>query len=209
MKRYVIDTNLFFNMGSGLGYGKRTEEVVCALTKVAKGARENGTFELLAPPRVVEEFLSFFEDKNQSFIKEFLTVVTVKSPEASSLSLPASVFYEFVGDIRTRSYRGLRIGEEEITRAGRSFVGSPALSAQDFQKKIGEFVKSFRDRYRNATRTGFLDSLADLDLILLAKEQDASLVSADEGVVKWGRLFGVKEATPEVFGLHLKDLPSE
>ena len=202
MKQYVIDTNLFFNMGSGLGYGTKTEGVVKAVTTEARKAKKDVV--LITSPRIVEEFLSFFDDKNQSFIVEFLSVLEVKTPDAAHLSLSATVCYELVSDIRERSYRGLRIGEEEIEAAGRAFMGTQKLQAQEFQKKTGEFIRGFRDRYRNATRTGFLDSLGDLDLILLAKEQDAHLVSADEGVVRWGRIFGVKEVTPEVFGIHLK-----
>ena len=205
MKRYVIDTNLFFNMGSGLGFGKTTQGVVEKITQImrSEGVKEN--IELLVPPRVVDEFLSFFEDKEQLFIKDFLGVLSVKSPDAGSLTVPATIFAEMVKDVRTRSYRGLRIGEEEIVRTAKECVGTSNLSAVELQKKTGEFIKSFRDRYRNATRTGFLDSSADLDLILLAKEQDAFLVTADEGVVQWGRLFGVKEVTPEVFGRSLEN----
>ena len=73
------------------------------------------------------------------------------------------------------------------------------LGKKDFQIKIGATIKNFRNRYRNATRTGFLDSVADLDLIVLAFEQEAFLVSSDEGVLKWGRIFGVKEMPSEVF----------
>lgn len=206
MKQYVLDTNLFFNMGSGLGYGVKTEEVVRAVTTEAERAKKD--ISLITSPRIVEEFLSFFDDKNQPFIKEFLSILEVKSPDAAHMSISAAVFYELVSDIRDRSYRGLRIGEEEIESVGQGFMGTSKLETKEFQKKTGEYIRKFRERYRNATRTGFLDSLGDLDLILLAKEQDAHLVSSDEGVVKWGRIFGVKEVTPEVFGIHLKQASS-
>lgn len=208
MSKYVIDTNLFFNMGSGLDYGTKTEDVVSALTRRIKAAKKE-RFAVFVPPRVVEEFLSFFENKEQAFIKHFLSVVTIKSPEASAISLSAPIFYEMVADVRERSYRGLRVGEEEIVAAAQAMMESSALSKPEFQKKVGEFVRGFRDRYRNATRTGFLDSVADLDLIILSKEQDAYLVSADEGVVRWGRKFGIKEVTPAVFGSTLKEAAQE
>ena len=67
------------------------------------------------------------------------------------------------------------------------------LSTKDFQIQIGSVIKKFRERYRQATRFSFLDSLADLDLIVLTKEIDGNLVSSDEGVILWGRKFGVKE----------------
>jgi predicted DNA-binding protein (UPF0278 family) len=73
------------------------------------------------------------------------------------------------------------------------------MTRQDFQKKTGEIVKNLRDRYRQATRVNFLDSVIDLELITLAKELDGTVVSADEGVVRWGRFFGIKEIDPHLF----------
>jgi predicted DNA-binding protein (UPF0278 family) len=45
-----------------------------------------------------------------------------------------------------------------------------------------------------------LDSLGDLDIIMLAKELDGTVVSTDEGVMTWARKFGVKEISPSSFG---------
>ncbi len=203
MDRFVLDTNLFFNMEPGLGLGKKTEDVIVKATKAIKALKKEKKIEVLMPPKVVDELMSFFDDKNQSFLKDFLAVVTVKSPHVSTVEFPASVFYNLVSDIRDRSYRGLTIAEEEVKRAGKELQGSSSDSKQDFEKAIGRHVKNLRDRYRQATRTGFLDSVADLDLIVLAKEQDAYLVSTDEGVIKWGRVFGVKEMEATVFGKRL------
>lgn len=203
MDKYVLDTNLFFNMEPGLGIGKKTEDVVVKATKAMRALAKDRKAEFFMPPRVVDELLSFFEDKNQAFLKDFQAVLTVKSPHVSSVEFPAAVFYNLVADIRDRSYRGLAIAEEELKKAGKSLLGSSSSTKKDFEQQTGAFVKTLRDRYRNATRTGFLDSIADLDLIVLAKEQDAYLVSTDEGVVKWGRIFGVKEMEATVFGKKL------
>lgn len=204
MDRYVLDTNLFFNMEPGLGLGKKTEEVVMATTLGIKKLKEKAMAEFYMPPAIVDELLSFFENQEQSFIKEFLAQLTVKSPEVSKVDFSAAVFYKLVADIRERSYKGLTISEEELKRAAQSFVGQPKLDKKDFEIKIGEYVKNLRERYRNATRAGFLDSVADLDLIVLAKELDAYLVSTDEGVVRWGRSFGVKELEASLLGKKLQ-----
>ena len=82
--------------------------------------------------------------------------------------------------------------------------GKTDLSKKDFEISIGEVVKKFRDRYRQATRFGFLDSLADLDIIMLSQELEGTLVSTDEGVLHWGRVFGVKEMPASVFGQLLR-----
>ena len=199
MQSYILDTNLFFNMQAGLGFGDTTEKVMENMILCGKKAK------LYMPPRIVEEFLSFFENKEQDIIKKLLAEITVKSPVIDSLQFPASVFYTLVEDIRNRSYRGLRTGEEEIEQAAQAFMGAQSLNKMEFQKKVGVQIKGFRDRYRQATRVGFLDSLADLDIIVLAKETEGTVVSTDEGLLKWSRLFGVKEMSPSVFGhLHLQ-----
>lgn len=194
MDSYILDTNLFFNMQAGLSFGDTTDKVIENMTRCGKTAK------LYMPPRIVEEFLSFFENKEQENLKQLLSVITVKSPVVESFQFPASIFYTLVEDIRNRSYRGLRVGEEEIEQAAQGMLKAPELSKMEFQKKVGIQIKGFRDRYRQATRVGFLDSLADLDIIVLAKEVDGTVVSTDEGLLKWSRLFGVKEMSPSVFG---------
>lgn len=200
MDRYILDTNLFFNMEEGIGLGKKTEEVTKNITLAAKQMKKQGAAEFFMPPKVVEEYLSFFENKEQPFIKEFLSQITIKSPDINKLQIGGDVFYQLIEDVRERRYRGLRIGEEEIVRAAETTIGKEGLSKKDFQILSGKVIKNFRERYRQATRFGFLDSLADLDLIMLTKEVDGFLVSSDEGVIKWGRVFGAKEMPAGVFG---------
>lgn len=207
MEKYILDTNLFFNMGADLGLGKKTEEIIVNLTSKIIELKKRKLADFFMPPRAVDELLSFFEDKNQMFLKKFLGTVTIKSPTLEKLEFPAAVFYRLVADVRERNYRGLNIGEEEINLSGQKMLKeSENLSKKDFQIKIGESIKKFRDRYRNATRTGFLDSVTDLDLIVLAREQDGYLITSDEGVLAWGRLFGVKELPPPSFVKRLEGL---
>ena len=206
MESFILDTNLFFNIGAGLEMGKNTEEIVVKLTETIKKLKKNSKANFYMPPRVVDEFLSFFEDKEQGFIKNFLSVVDIKSPNSSGADFSSKIFYQLIEDIRNRSYRGLNIAEEEIIKAGEMTSGKKYESKKDFQIEIGKFIKNFRNRYRNATRTGFLDSVADLDLIVLSKEVNGFLVTSDEGVLSWGRSFGVKEMPASVFQKRLEDL---
>lgn len=209
MEKYVLDTNLFFNMQADMSMGKTTKEVVAFITSIGEELKKKKMGEFFMPPSIVEEFLGFFENRKEPFLKNFLSVVTVQSPNYHSLSFPGSVFYRLVEDVRSRSYRGLRAAEEEIEHAGRLMEGSQDLDKKNFQIKIGEVVRGFRQRYRTATRVGFLDSGADLDLIALSKEVSGFLISADEGVMVWARAFGVKEMPPSVWRsrmeLHLRE----
>lgn len=206
MEKYILDANLFFNMEAGVNMGGKTETVVVSLTEIIRKLHEAKKAEFFMPAKVVEEFLSFFEDKNQGFIKNFLAVITVKTPELSQINLSAQLFSKLIEDIRSRSYRGMAVAEEEIGRASRLMAGQVDLNKKDFEIKIGSVIRSFRDRYRRATRYGFLDSLADLDLILLSKEQNGFLVTTDEGVASWGRLFGVREMPVVAWRRRLEDL---
>ncbi len=88
-----------------------------------------------------------------------MSVLTIKAPDYGRLTLPAMVFYQLIEEIRQRSYRGLNIGEEEIKKAGELMMNVGKLNKKDFQIKIGEVIKKFRERYRQATRFRFLDSV--------------------------------------------------
>lgn len=206
MENFILDTNLFFNIGAGLEMGKTTETIVVRLTETIKKLKKTRRASFYMPPRIVDEFLSFFENKNQEFIKIFLSAINMKSPDPSKIDFSAQVFYKLIEDVRARSYRGLGIAEEEIVKTGEVMMGKKIESKKDFQITIGRFIKGFRDRYRNATRTGFLDSVADLDLIVLSGEIDGFLVTSDEGVLSWGRVFGVKEMPASVFRKRLEGL---
>ena len=206
MESFILDTNLFFNIGADLGMGKDTEEIVVKLTEIIKKLKKNSKAVFYMPPKIVEEFLSFFEDKNQEFIKNFLSNINIKSPNPAVTDFSSQVFYRLIEDIRNRSYRGLNIAEEEIVKAGEMTSNKKFESKKDFQITIGKFIKNFRDRYRNATRTGFLDSVADLDLIVLSKEVDGFLVTSDDGVLSWGRTFGIKEMPSSIFRKRLEGL---
>jgi RNA ligase partner protein len=209
MEKFILDTNLFFNMEIDFGFEKKTEAVVVGLTKLIKKSKKRNKAEFYLPPRVIDEFLSFFTDKNQLFIKDFLSIVTVKSPNYERILLPSDIFLRLVSDVRQRAYRGATIAEEEMINVARLMIGKQPKEKKDFEIEIGEAVRRFRERYRHATRFGFLDSAADLDLIILAKEADGFLVSSDEGVVNWGRVFGVKEIGPSLLRKRLEELVGE
>ena len=203
MEKYVIDTNLLFNMEGNMGLGEKTEEIVKALTKVFQKIAAN--VKIYMPQSIKAEIESFFDDPGQTFLQDFFSSVTIKSPNLSEIMVSSSVMAQFIDECRTRAYRGMNVAEESITKAAEGFMGKETLPRKEFQIAVGSIVKSFRERYRNATRTNFIDSSGDFDLIMLAREQDAYLVSTDEGVIRWGRQFGVKEMTSVVFGKKMQE----
>lgn len=206
MENFILDTNIFFNMQAGLNLGKTTIEVINNLSLKIKELKKQKKAEFYMTPKIIDEFLSFFEGQDKKTAEDFLSVITIESPQMDKTSFSASVFERIINDIRKRSYRGLNIAEEEIEAAVKSFSGKLVENKKDFQIKIGEFIRRFRERYRKATREGFLDSVADFEIIVLAKQKNGFLVSTDEGVINWGRIFGVKEMPALVFSKHLEFL---
>lgn len=208
MENYILDTNIFFNMEEGLNLGSKTEEVIIEITHIAERLKKSSKGIFYMSPRIVEEVLSFFENKTQPFLTKFLASITIQTPQIDSISFSARVFYQLVEDMRGRSYRGLRVGEEEIENGAREMMGKNDLAKKDFEIALGKAIRGFRNRYRQATRFGFLDSVADLDLICLAKELNGTIISTDEGVLHWGRLFGIKEMPVSAFGEKMREFRS-
>lgn len=160
--------------------------------------RTRAVAEFYMPPRIVDE-IETFTDLRTDYVSSFMAQTTIKAPDKAKVQLSTDVMYTLVQEIRDRSYRGLQVAEEEMELAVKDFNGFDVqANRMEFQKKIGEHIKKLRERYRNATRTKFLDSVADLDVITLAKELDGVVVSADEGVLLWARSCGVREVLPHV-----------
>jgi len=193
--QFVLDTNLFFNLQSGLPWGKTSKEVIQEFTKYSKKLTAVGKASFYMTPGILEEFKSFFTDE-PDYLRDFLTSITIQSPNMSESVVGAVVMRELVDEARTRAYRGMKVAEEEIDQAARRMVGTKELNTMQYQKELGIGITKFRERFRHATRFNFLDSSSDFELIMLAKEVNGALVSADEGVVRWGRMIGVKEVSP-------------
>ena len=183
-----------------MGIGNDTETIIKNMTKALEQAKSEKKLQIAMPPRIVDEIKSFFDNPDQEFLMDFFSLVTVKSPSLGELTISAEIIAQYIEESRTRAYRSQDVAEEEIIKTGEMFMGKEVLPHKEFQMAVGKGIKSFRNRYRNALRTGFIDSLADFDLIMLAKELEGTLVSTDEGVILWGRKLGVKEVEPSVLG---------
>lgn len=91
--------------------------------------------------------------------------------------------YEFIEELRNRINKGLRIAEE-------------AVKASTY-KKPEEVLKFLRRRYREVLREGIVDSKEDLEIILLALELDALVLSADKGVLNMADKLGLRYLEPQ------------
>lgn len=204
MKRYIIDTNLFFNMEASMGLGETTADIVKNLVKAVQKAPEND-LEIIVPPAIVQEITSFFDSPDDQLLKSLFGSITVKSPSTSEQSVSATIFEQLIEDYRDRAYRAMKVAEEEAINTAQMFMGKEVLPQKEFQMACGKILTKLRERFRNATRTGTIDSKADFELIMLARETDGYLVTTDEGVTYWARLLGVKEMSSSVFGKKMQE----
>jgi hypothetical protein len=53
-------------------------------------------------------------------------------------------------------------------------------------------LSDMRDKYRRVLRQGVLDSREDFDLLVLARELDAGVVTEDTGIISWADKFGLR-----------------
>jgi len=185
--RAVLDTSLFVNPDVRRSFG---ENPTAALENFLFLAAQVPIFEFYMPPSIFKELENFIEP--EKIPGELLVYLHQKPPKKYELSVPAYILYELVEDIRDRVNRGLRIAE----RAVRNPEGKP----QD------ELVQDLRRKYREALREGIIDSKEDVDMLLLARELDAILVTADQGVIKWAEKLGVKWLVPEKFKEYMMGL---
>lgn len=183
----VLDTSLFVNPDVRRSFG---ENPTAALENFLFLAAQVPIFEFYMPPSIFKELENFIEP--QKIPGELLVYLHQKSPKKYETSVPAYLLYELVEDIRERVNRGLRIAE----RAARNTE----------KKDLDEVVQDLRRKYREALREGIIDSKEDVDLILLARDLDALLVTADQGIIKWADRLGIKWLIPEKFKEYLTGL---
>lgn len=169
----VLDTSLFVNPEVRESFGRTPTE---ALEDFLFLASQIPHLEFYMPPSIFEELLNFIEPEKIS--GDLLVVLQQKPPKKHELTCPAFLLYELIEDMRERINKGLRVAEKAVR--GVSKAGEE------------EIIKDMRRKYREALREGIIDSKEDVDLILLARELDALLVTADQGIIKWAEKFGIK-----------------
>lgn len=179
-ERVVLDTSLFVNPDVRSSFG---ETPTHALEGFLFLAAQLPILEFYMPPSVFEELMNFVDKSRIS--GDLLVYLNQKPPKRYELSTPAFLLYELIEDIRERINKGLRVAEKAVRSAG--------------QRKPDEIIQDMRRKYREALREGIIDSKEDVDLILLARELDALLVTADQGIIKWADKLGVKWLIPEKF----------
>lgn len=172
-EKLVIDTNIFINPDIRNHFGNSPDE---AFKNFLKLVSKKDNIDIYMPPSIFEELMNFV-DKNKIETK-LLILIQQKPPKKYELKVPAFLLYELIEDIRNRVNKGLRLAEKAVRN-------SPENKDSD------DIIANLRKNYRSALREGIIDSKEDTDLILLAKELDAKLISTDLGVLTWAKKLGI------------------
>ncbi len=167
-RRFVIDTSLFVNPHAREKFGKNPPSAVKSFIKIIS----KSDAEFFIPPLIFVELKNFIGEK---VANELELHIKKRAPNTYSIYLPAAVLHDFIEDVRGRMNKGLRLAEEY---------------AQDNRPENNVKLQKLREKYRDAVRAGLLDSKEDFELVMLAKELEATLVSSDEGVLKFANKVG-------------------
>lgn len=173
--RYVIDTSVFTNPDSQKLFGINTEG---AVTGFIQSIQTNG-LEIYMPASIFREFSNFI---TADVLSEFRKHIIVRAPDLYNIQIPAAMFHAFIRGLRQRVNKGLAIAEKAIR-----------------SENIPENVRWVRQQYREALRSGIVDSVEDFEVIILAKEVEAAIVSEDQGIANMAEEFGLEVFSGEQF----------
>ncbi len=212
-QRFVLDTTAITDTGLRLreGYENICESAQEVLDLIAIARLKFDISCYIPYPTVYGELVSFLRRYNCSedvFVK-LDTWLVKKTPNRYEVKIPAAIFYEYVLTMRQKINRGRKLAEEYIWES--SAVTSSIISGNENEKKeavereIGSLIGKFRDKYKTTMRQGILDSSPDLDVLLLAKELEAGVVSSDAGIRKWSERMGLRFVEASKFPRMLKE----
>lgn len=178
-EKIIIDTSIFTNPDVYQTFGKDPTDALRTFLEIISKL-EGPSFYM--PQTIYEELLTFVEIEDIHIDLQML--IHQKPPKRYELTVPAFLLYELIEDVRQRIDKGLRVAETAVREA------SPDTEP--------EAIANLRKKYRIALREGIIDSKEDVDLILLAKEMEGILMTADTGIVKWADKLGIRYIDPRL-----------
>ena len=197
-QRFVLDTSLFITEEIRRA-GESLEEAVLWLLDLVATARLELNISCYMPPSIHAELGDMLRERavDEEVFSRLDTWVVRKSPDRYGVTIPANIVYEFIDEMSDRVDRGLRLSEEAIRRVEQ--LDPDQLHSDPESDEPGEYMteadrvlSNLRDKYRGALRQGVLDSREDFDLLILARELEAGVVTEDRGVISWADEFGLR-----------------
>ena len=175
------------------------EEVVDKLADLMAIARIRLGMNFYMPPSMFSELKRFLEGNNVSSrtINKLAAMVTVKAPDKVKTQIPAIVMSKYVEEIARRLFKGLRVAEESVRRTAREVSSATTSTSRD--RLVGKIIHDLRQKYREATRRGIVDTVVDFDVVMLAVELKAIVVTNDEGIKRLCEDLGIIVVDPVTF----------
>ena len=140
------------------------------------------------------------------------TWLVKKAPDRYKVKVPSKIFYEYVDYMRSRINKGMNISEEAVWESVSRCItlSDEGKNLRETKEEIerevvGSIIRKFREKYRAALRYGILDSAPDIDVLLLAKELDAAVVSQDLGIQRWAEQLGLRFMESRSFPIMIKE----
>ncbi len=181
---FVLDTSVFM----AVDIREQDQGMIDAIDELLsqiKGARDNG-HEFYMPSTTFEEFREIMEGKvDEDFLSRIDASIETYGAPRHEERLPAETVYQFIEEMRKRIDRGLRESEKAIRK-----VPETEEPDREHYSREDKVISELRDDYREAMRKDIPDSGEDLDLLILSRHLDATLVSEDRGVLNWAEKFG-------------------
>ena len=194
---FVLDTSAF----TGIGTKNKAQIMkhIKDMTELISAARGKNV-SCYTPPVVWQELSEMLRTKKvpKRIIQDLDASTIQKSPSTLEMQAPAEFIYQYVNEVRNRFYRGLREAEKAVIKG-----------AKGKEEDAGDIIRDLREKYKTAIRQGMLDSTEDLEVLLLAKELNAGVVTQDEGIKHWANKWGIRFIDGESFVKLLKQRVSK
>lgn len=197
-QQFVLDTSLFITEEIR-NDGESLEEAVLRLLDLVATARLELNISCHMPPSIHDELAAMLRDRpiSDEVFSRLDTWVVRKSPDRYGVTIPANIVYNFIDEMSDRVDRGLRVSEEavrEVEQLDPEELTSESGKEESngYMTEADHILSSMRDKYRQALRQGVLDSREDFDLLVLARELNAGVVTEDRGIISWADEFGLR-----------------
>ena len=189
-QRFVLDTSVFLTDE----IRREDEDLAAALARLLDliaEAKLQLNISCYIPPSVYEELTTMLDDRAvpPETRSKLNTWLIKKNPDRYGVMIPAELVYEYIDEMAGRVNRGLRVSEKAVRKAEESRSEEEedgGITAVD------RVISDLREEYRSTLRRGVLDSREDFDLLILARELDAGVVTEDTGIINWAEDFGLR-----------------
>ncbi len=195
-QQFVLDTSLFLTEEIR-NPDESLEAAVLRLLDLIATARLELNMSFYVPPSIHDELTTILRDRgvSETVFSRFDTWIIRKSPDRYGVSIPANIVYDFIDEMSSRVDRGLRVSEEalrEVEELDPDQLRPGDDGHEEFMTEADRILSEMRDKYRRALRRGVLDSREDFDLLILARELEAGVVTEDRGIISWADQFGLR-----------------